>query len=166
MPNESRPTNPVEPHKTNRKLLTILAVVIIVILAAALIAAFARQNQQQPFPTPAVQQIVPGNFTVNAGSYTDYNFTVPADFSRVWVYGTFTVSDSAVSGINVYVMDNGNFTNWQNGQTANTYYDSGQVNAGTVNTTTLPSGVYYLVFDNTLSTASRNVTADVGLLLL
>jgi hypothetical protein len=166
MSDEATPSNQVNPHKTNKKPLAVAAVAVIVILAAALIAAFAWQNQQQPYPTPVMQQIVSGNFTVNAGSYADYNFTVPADFSRVWVSGDFTVSDGTANGINVYVMDVGNFTNWQNGQTAGKYYDSGKVNEGTVTTSTLPSGTYYLVFDNTFSPASKNVAADVGLLLL
>jgi hypothetical protein len=163
MSNETSPNNQ-NPRKTNKKLLAIVAVAVIVIVVIGSIIALS--NQQQPFPTPVVQPIAEGQFTVNAGSYTDYNFTVPADFSGAWVSGSFTVSDSAVNGIVVYVMDDGNFTKWQNGQTANTYYDSGQVNAGDVTIAELRSGTYYLVFDNTFSAASKNVTAGIGLLLL
>jgi len=163
MSNESSQDNS---HRPSKKMLAIVAVTLIGILAVAVIAVLAWQNQNQPFPTPAVFPIMEGNFTVNAGSYKDYNFTVPSDFSRVWVGGTFTVSDGAVSGIRVYIMDSANFTNWQNGQIANNYYDSGQANSGNVTTTTLLSRTYYLVFDNTFSAASKNVTSDVNLLLL
>lgn len=163
MSNETSPDNQ-NPRKTNNKLLAIVAVAVIVIVVIGSIIALS--NQPQPSPTPVVQPIAEGNFTVNAGSYTDYNFTVPADFSRVWVYGSFTVSDTAINDMQVYVMDTVNFTNWQNGRNANKYYDSGRTNASTVTTATLPSGTYYLVFDNTISAASKNVTADVGLLLL
>ena len=166
MSNESSQDNQDNPHRANKKLLVIIALAVIVIVVVSLFVAFSLQNQNQPLPTPVVQPIVSGNFTVNAGSYADYNFTVPSYFSEVWVDGTFTVSDVVVNGLRVYVMDGGNFTNWQNGQTANRYYDSGQVSSGNVTTTTLPSGTYYLVFDNTFSAVSKNVTADVSILLL
>jgi hypothetical protein len=159
MSNETAPNNHVNSHRANKKLLAAAAVAVIVIIAGSSFAAISWQNQNQPLPTPVVQQILNGDFTVNAGSYADYNFTVPSEFSKAWVDGTFTVSDDAMNDIIVYVMNGGNFTHWQNGGSVNKYYDSGQVGAGDVTTMILPSGTYYLVFDNTFSATSKNLTA-------
>ena len=150
--------------KPNRKIVAAAAIAVILILATALIAVFAWQNHQQPYPTPAVNPIVESTFTVNAGSYKAYNFTVyPRDTSS-WVDGTFTVNGN-VEGINVYLMDSGNFIDWTNGQPAYRYYETRLAKAGGVGTDiAFSSGTYYLVFDNLFSESSKNVTATVNYL--
>jgi hypothetical protein len=147
-----------------KKLVVAAATVIVLILAVALIAVFAWQNHQQPYPTPAVNPIVESTFTVNAGSYKAYNFTVyPRDTSS-WVDGTFTVNGN-VEGINVYLMDSGNFIDWTNGQPAYRYYETRLAKAGGVGTDiAFSSGTYYLVFDNLFSESSKNVTATINYL--
>jgi hypothetical protein len=60
-------------------------------------------------------------------------------------------------------MDSINFINWENGHTANTYYNSGQLTSSI--SATLPSGgTYYLVYDNTFSVISqKNVNTQANL---
>jgi hypothetical protein len=147
------PTQTAQASQPNRrkanKTLLLSVFTVVVIIAVGLLAVFLMQNGTQPLSTPIVQEIVNGNVTVNASSYADYNFTVPSAASTIQVNGNFTVAGG--NNIKVYIMDESNFKNWQNGQSPSTYYNSGELTAGNF-TVTLPSGgTYYLVFDNTFS---------------
>jgi hypothetical protein len=134
------------------------AATIIVIIGIVVAVAFFTHGFLHPASTPILQYIVNGNITVNASSYVSYNFTVP---STATVDGFFTVSGDINSTIKVYVMDGANLAGWQKGQTASMYYDSGAVNAANVTATLPQSGTYYLVYDNTFSSAAKNVTTQI-----
>ena len=67
--------------------------------------------------------------------------------------------------IEVFVMPEDDFVNWQNGHPAKTLYNSGRVTVGTLNVN-LPAdaGTYYLVFSNKSSLLTqRNVLVDAAL---
>jgi hypothetical protein len=137
--------NPRRANKTWRA----VAFAATVIIIAGLIAVFLMQNEIHPLSTPIVQEIVNENVTVNASSYAYYNFTVPSAASTIQVNGNFTVAGG--NDIKVYIMDESNFKNWQNGQNPSTYYNSGELTAGNFTVTLPSSGTYYLVYDNTFS---------------
>jgi hypothetical protein len=80
------------------------------------------------------------------------------------VGGSFTVSTNDESGIKVYVMDDTNFVNWQNGHAFSTYYASGEVKAGDIYAEFTSGGTYNLVFDNTFSATSKSVDSEVDVL--
>jgi hypothetical protein len=105
--------------------------------------------------TPPIYPIVDGIITVNASSYKDYNFTVPSGSSQSEVQGTFTVSGGNENDIKVYIMDSTNFANWQNGQNASSYYNSGEATNGTIAVTLYSGGTHFLVYDNTFDTSSQ-----------
>ena len=149
--------NQLNRHKANKVLIAI-AVAIIAVIGVVAAVAFFTHGFFHPASTPIVQYIVNGNITVNASSYVSYNFTVPATAT---VDGTFTVSGENNSTIKVYVMDGANLAEWQKGQTASRYYDSGGVNAANVTATLPQSGTYYLVYDNTFSSTAKNVTTQM-----
>jgi len=144
-------------HKAN-KVLIAGAVTITVIIGILVSVAFFTHGFLHPASTPILQDIVNGNITVNASSYVSYNFTVP---STATVDGTFIVTGDTNSLIKVYVMDGVNFAELQQGQTASMYYNSGEVNAANVTATLPQSGTYYLVYDNTFSSAAKNVTTQI-----
>ena len=160
MSGQTSPDKQSTSHKRNKVLLA----VIVAVAAIIVVAYFIHQSSIQPVSTPIARPIVKGNLTVNAGSYVSRNFTVPSMISNARVDGTFTVSGGSQTTIKVYVMDSANFADWQNGRQASRYYDSGEANSGNV-TATLPSaGTYYLVYDNTFSTASKNMTVSADFL--
>jgi hypothetical protein len=142
-------------------MLLVAIVTVTVIAVAGLLAAFFMINEIHPVATPVVWDIVHGNLTINAGSYERYNFTVPSGASDVHVDGTFTVSGGNGNTIKVYVMNNANFADWQKGSNVSMYYDSGELNSGNVAATLPSAGTYYLVYDNTFSAISKNVTTWV-----
>src|SRR3972149_6649673 len=158
MPSPNSPNSQSDRSKVN-KILVALAVVTAAIVFVGALAVFLNQNNIRPFCTPYVGVIVDGNLTVNAGSYEYYNFTVPSGEPNSKVEGTFTVSGS--NDIKVYVLDSANFADWQNGREANMYYDSGELSSGNVTAELPSSGTYFLVYDNTFSTTSKNVTTQV-----
>ena len=99
--------------------------------------------------------IVNSLVTVDANSWEARQFNVSAGAQGISVTGYFTVSGG--SDVNVYVMDNTDYVNWANGQSASAYYASGKVTAGTINADLPGSGTYYLVYDNTFSTISQKI---------
>ncbi len=142
----------------NKMLLAVAAIIIIV--AVVEIVIFFTQNQGQLSPTPTVVTIVDGNLTVEATSYKYFNFTVEGTMTSD-VQGTFAVSGNS-ENIRVYIMDRANFTDWQNAHNARMYYDSGEVNNATIAVKVPAGGDYYLVYDNTGSSTSKNVTTNVS----
>lgn len=108
--------------------------------------------------------IVNGLVTVNAGSYEDYTFTVHSGASNIQVSGSFAASGGSGNDIRIFIFDQTDFTNWQNGHTSNCYYQSGQTTTGTISATLPSAGTYVLVYDNTFSTFSqKNVNTEVDL---
>jgi len=153
----SRGSQPNRRKANKTLLLSVFAVA--VIIAAGLLAVFLMQKEIHLLSTPIVQEIVNGGVTVNATSYAYYNFTVPSGASTIMVDGNFMVSDGSIK---VYIVNDVNFTSWQNGQNPSTYYNSGELTAGNFTVTLHSGGTYYLVYDNTFSLNSqKNVDAQV-----
>ena len=85
-------------------------------------------------------------------------FVVPTGVSTATVQGTFTVSNGR--DIKAYITNGTNLSDWQNGLNSNMYF-SGNGSAGNVTTSVPPNWTYYLVYDNTYSTISKNITTNV-----
>jgi hypothetical protein len=112
----------------------------------------AQPPQPQLHYIPITNTITNGAVTVNATSYSWYQFIVPQGITGVSVNGHFAASGGTGNDIIVYVLDEDGFANFKNGHPANTYYNSGKITQGAIGAT-LPntSGTYYLVFDNRYS---------------
>jgi hypothetical protein len=70
--------------------------------------------------------------------------------------------------IECYIMDEAGFTNFKNGNSARTYYNSGRATVGNIHAVVSPRGQnYYVVFNNTFSTFTpKAVKASVIALYL
>jgi len=147
-------------HKRTRTVALIAAVSVVIV--AILLVAFFIQISNQPESTPIVVNIVNENVTINAGSYEYYHFSVPVGASSAEVDGTFRVDGGSENVIKVYIMDAANFDNWQNGCNSSKNYDSGTLNAGNITATFTSSATYMLIYDNTFSATSKNVTTRAG----
>jgi hypothetical protein len=112
--------------------------------------------------TPPLFVIVDEFVTVNASSYKSYNFAVPSDAATVNIDCTFAVSGSSENKIKVYIMDSTNFANWQNGQNASSYYNSGEATNSSISITLHSAGTYFIVYDNTFDTnTQKNIDTRV-----
>jgi hypothetical protein len=105
------------------------------------------------------------NLHINALSSSSFKLIVPQGATSVLLHGNFTASGGLSNDIEVFVMPESDFVNWQNGHNAKTLYNSGRVTVGTLDVN-LPAdaGTYYLVFSNKSSLLTqRNVLVDAAL---
>ncbi len=169
-----QPTYPKKSHKVRNIVIGVVVLIIALVFVGAFVVALVNRSSSntslsgapsvcssifQPHSTDVVSGVV----SVPPGQSVYYTFTVPSDATSATVHGSFTASGGSGNDIKVYIMDNTNFINWQNGHQANTYYNSGQVTTDQFSVSLSP-GTYYLVYDNTFSTFSaKNVQTTVTL---
>lgn len=118
--------------------------------------------------TPPLQQhklsMPKGAFTVRQLSTSNYRFVVPAGASDVTMKGHFTATGGSGNDIEVVVISEDEFVNWQNGHLpTHPLYNSGKVTQGSINLT-LPAdaATYYVVFNNKFSIISpKAVEANI-----
>lgn len=99
-----------------------------------------------------------GEFSVPPGHYTYSSFGVPSAYSDVRVTGTFVASGGTVE---VYIMNEANFTSWQNSGIPNASYDSGNTYSGTIYASLSSGTTYYVVYDNHSSSNISNIQANI-----
>lgn len=107
-----------------------------------------------------ITAVVGDSTAVNSSISHRHQFNIYSNVASQNVQGDFTVSSSDGSGIRVCVMDDTNFATWQNRTAFSTYCDNRKATAGNISLSP-PAGSYILVFDNTFSATSKNVTADI-----
>jgi hypothetical protein len=94
------------------------------------------------------QQEKSASFTIGAGSY----LAAPINVNEgVFHYKCrFRAQGGSRNDIQVMIMDADNFENWKNGNSADTYYNSGRKTVGSFDVT-LGKGTYFSVFNNNYS---------------
>jgi hypothetical protein len=113
---------------------------------------------------PVTQAIVNRPFTIRPAKAVYYSFVVPASSAGAEVSGRFEASGGTGNDVEVYILDEDAFVNWQNGHRVHTYYNSGRLTQANVKTSLPSEGTYYLVFSNRFSVvANKAVVADVSL---
>lgn len=100
---------------------------------------------------PHEQNIADQAITVKADGYAYYKFVVPSDATNVSVDGHFSASGGFGNDIEVYLLDEDGFANWQNRHSATSYYNSGRLTQGQIHARLAVAGSYYLVFNNNFS---------------
>lgn len=118
-----------------------------------------------PTPQPRVMNLVDTAFTLNAAQGMNWNFTVPPNATDVRVEGTFTASGGTGNDVEVYLLNDDEFVNWQNHHPVSTLYNSGRMTQGTLDARlSSGAGTYHLVFNNKFSLFSpKAVRASIRL---
>jgi hypothetical protein len=102
--------------------------------------------------------VLDGEVTVNASLFQVYAFNVPSDAETAITIVSFSVLGNSSKAVRVLIMDQANFTRWENNAQASPLADSGQLNSGEVNITLHSGGTLFLVLDNTFdSTAPKHM---------
>jgi hypothetical protein len=125
--------------------------------AATPIERLTKQQHTTTLANPAL--------AVNALNFAYFKLAVPAGATSVLVHGNFTASGGLGNDVEVFLMSESDFVNWQNRHDAKTFYNSGKVTVGTINAN-LPAdaGTYYLVFSNRFGLlAQKTVRVDAAL---
>jgi hypothetical protein len=104
-----------------------------------------------------VVQVVPAQpYTVRITADT-------ATMHDIKVSGRFSASGGTDNGIETFILDEDNYTNWKNNHAAQALYQSGVKTVGDIQANIAKSGVYYVVFSDKKNFLARNVTAEVKL---
>jgi hypothetical protein len=131
------------------------------------VAGFYNGNQTPP-PQPQLRtvNIGKGALSVAALHYSFYTLPIPAGASNVRVKGHFQATGGMGNDVEVFLLNDEQFTNWKNGHATPTYYNSGKITVGDV-LATLPDGVgtYYLVFNNNFSALTAKAVEFNGVLV-
>jgi hypothetical protein len=125
----------------------------------------ARQLQSGVLPqsVSATENLAMGTFSVPSGSPREFRITVDSSrMMNVTVAGQFAVSGKN-SGIEVYIFDEDDYTNWMYGNDSIALYDSGRKTMGEVRTRIEKSGRYFLIFQNSSSSVALAVHAEIQL---
>jgi len=169
------PIRPPAPQPTsNKKQNPIVAGVLLVILVLVVIWWAAnkqdRSNTSAGFrpsspsiPQPQLHRVTIGSgaLTVNATTYAYFTLNVPSGANNVRLQGRFSATGGSGNDIEVFLLSDSQYTNWQNGHSTPTFYNSGKVTVNDVNVT-LPNdaGTYYLVFNNKFSLLSPKAVEE------
>jgi len=123
---------------------------------------------EYPLKAPAIltltEPVVTGAFIVEPRTFKPFKITIGDGMTNPRLEGTFTAS-GARNDIEVTLLDETQFANWQNRQKFEAAYVSGRVTSGKISVN-LPAarGTYFVVFSNRFSIISNKaVTADVQL---
>jgi hypothetical protein len=90
-------------------------------------ASVARQQAVQSQPRLQTQSTGSVAFTVNAGSSHYYKFTVQSGAFDVRLKGHFSATGGSGNDIQVALLTEDQYVNWQNGHENKTFYNSGKV---------------------------------------
>lgn len=98
----------------------------------------------------SAQQAKEQAIAIGAGEYWVYGFEVTSTANFA---GRFRARGGARNDVEVYILDSDGYENFRNGNSAETYYNSGRKTVGNFNVR-LGKGQYYLVINNRFSTFS------------
>jgi predicted nucleic acid-binding Zn ribbon protein len=128
----------------------------VLVLAVGCVIFLNRTTQSSP-PIPAAPPVVRilrtetianTAITVGAGSFYDYKFVVPPTATQAYVDGHFSAAGGFGNDIQVFVVNQDSFVNFQNGHASDAYFNSGKVTQNTINALLPGPGTYYLVCNN------------------
>jgi hypothetical protein len=117
------------------------------------------------FPTQHTTSIVQGSIIAKSLKCRSYNFSTKSDSYNNKISGHFQASGGSGNDIKVYVMTEDNYTNFLNGHTCATYFETGQITVSDIYAN-LPSGFhnFVLVFDNSFSVyTDKEINAIINL---
>jgi hypothetical protein len=97
------------------------------------------QTTTQYVPQQRNQPITSTAFTVKAGSFDYFAFSVPSDATNVFVDGHFVATGGAGNDIEVYILNSDEYVNFQNHHQTATFYNSQRETQNSINAV-LPTG--------------------------
>ena len=140
----------------------IIGVLLLILVVASIIVAFAVfVSNQQPRPTPRIENrvLLNGTITLDNGVYY-IQFIVPKGAFNVQISGDFAVLQG---NITVYIMNETSFQNFGSKDSIfRSNYDSGQLTTGNFTATLSSGGTFYLIYDN-IDSSQKTVSTEVAL---
>lgn len=123
-------------------------------------------SNYQYVPTEHILNLLEGSIVAEANEqYRHIDFSTIAGSTNNQVVGRFQAYGGSGNDIRIMIMTQDDYTNFINGHSANTYYNSGKVTVDNLSVR-LPSGygTYTLVFDNYFSiTTGKEIHGNIRL---
>jgi len=143
----------------------VVALLAVLFLGFGLVVYFVHADQAaasaQPAPQPKLYtETIDGAFTIPHLHDKAYRLAVPSGAKDAVLQGHFTATGGANNDIEVSLMDDDAFVNWQNRHSVTPIYISGRVTQGTLNVSLPNAGTYYLIFNNRFSVFSPKAVQD------
>jgi len=171
-PAPSPEPQPAQPEKSSGA--WIWVVVIVVALLICLVVLFASNSgntaggKSNPIAQLTKQRFtakLPQNaFTVSARGFQSTRFVVPEGATDINVEGRFSATGGSGNDVEVFLLDEDGYVNFQNNHRVGTYFNSGRATQGGISVSLPKHGTYYLVFNNRFSVMSpKAVQADATL---
>lgn len=108
-------------------------------------------------PTKKEKIIADESFTLKAGFYIDFKFTITKEMIEPQINGRFAIRKLAIE---VWLFDDNNFTKWKNHKKAYPVYYSGEYASGKFDIVLTKADLYHLIVDNTAAWWSAK-TGDI-----
>lgn len=89
-----------------------------------------------------------------------YKFVIPVGATAPVLQGHFNATGGGGNDVEVWVMNDDEYVNWQNKHSVTSIYNSGRITQGTVNISLAQPGTYYLLFNNRFSFVSPKAMQD------
>lgn len=145
----------------------LIVVVVVAVVGGVLLVGFVANRVSNTISKQQVVNIVNETITIQPGHYNYYWVNIPTGSTIIHIAGTFTVSGGGGyyggNYVEVLVMDQTNYANWQNQLQSSPLYDSGQVASGTISASLTTSGKYYLIYSNNYSSTIKTVQTTASL---
>lgn len=169
------PIQPPAPQPTAKKKQNPMVAGVLVVILVLVVIWWAANKQDSAstsptfrpstssVPQPQLHRVTIGSgaITVNAATYAYFTLNVPSGANNVRLQGRFSATGGSGNDIEVFLLSDSQYTNWQNGHSTPTFYNSGKVTVNDLNVT-LPNdaGTYYLVFNNKFSLFSPKAVEE------
>jgi hypothetical protein len=155
----SQNNKPIHKNSISKWLVFLLLLVVLILILNNNHSRIARSI----IPSQHTFSIVQGSIIAKALHYRSYEFsTLPNTYNNK-ISGRFQASGGTGDDIRVLIMTKDDYTNFVNGHSARSYFDSGKKTVSSIDVA-LPSdpNKYVLVFDNTFSLVTdKEVSADI-----
>jgi hypothetical protein len=112
----------------------------------------------------AASVVATGAFSVDARDFKPFKITVSEKFKNPRIEGTFAATGGSGNDVEVLVLDETQFLNWQNRNKFSAIYESGRVTADKMSVVLPSASTYVVVFSNRFSLLStKGVKAELKL---
>ncbi len=142
------------PHKQ-----IFLLSLVLIIFAAAISGCSSNSENFGVIPTPTkilhTKDIINQEVVIKPGEVCVFTVNVPYDANSPELHISFRAYGGSGNDIKVYVFDEDNYINWENGHSVTPLYDTGKETVGDFSVPVTSGETYYIVLDNSFSVISK-----------
>jgi hypothetical protein len=125
--------------------------------------AAAVEEAKKPKYVHRTDVLASGEMTVVPAQPQAIRVSIDTSMRNIKITGRFTASGGTDNGIEAFVFDEDNYTNWFNGHQTQALFQSGVETVGHIQANIGSPGIYYVVFSGRRNFLTRKVDTDLKL---